>query len=90
MQTSYTQKTERNLNLYKSNGSFEGFAEGTEIVRWDTRKSKNSEKNPRPQWEIIFSYAGKLFTVICTKDLFVKHILDKKTDWNTNEKFQFS
>ena len=43
MQTSYTQKTERNLNLYKSNGSFEGFAEGTKIDETQ-EKVKTQEK----------------------------------------------
>ena len=53
-------------------------------------KVKTLIKNPRPQREILFSYAGKLFTVAvtyCMKDLFVKHILhtENTNDWKQTE-----
>ena len=50
MQTSQTQKTERNPNLEsKSNGSYEGLAGGTKIFGQNKWKNKNQDKNPRPQ-----------------------------------------
>ena len=44
-------------------------------------ETKNSDKNPRLQWEILLPKNGKLFTVTVTfhkKDFLVKHISDKK------------
>ena len=66
MQTSYTQKTERNLNLYKSNGSFEGFAEGTKIDETQEKvktQEKTQDLNERSFFHMLenflLSYAQK-------------------------------
>ena len=73
IQTSQTQKTARNLNLWQSNGCFEGLADGKKIVAQNTWKSKTPDKNQIHQSD-IFIY---LKTVYCRTYLLYKGLAGK-------------
>ena len=78
IQTSQTQKTARNLNLWQSNGCFEGLADGKKIVAQNTWKSKTPDKNQIHQSDIFIYLKTVYCRTYCTKDLLVKLILDLK------------